>query len=180
MSRLVALVARRLAAAVTALVVASTTARAQAAPADRAGGSAEATVRRLYDLVSFTPDAPTDWTEVRALFLPEAVVFLRTSRTASTLFTLDGFIADFMAFDTLPAVTQRGFTERVVRTRAMEFRDVAHVLVLYEASIPGSPRAPQQGVDSFQLVRRDGRWRILSVTNDVVTPETPIPAELRP
>ena len=108
------------------------------------------------------------------------MVFLRTSRTASTVFTLEGFVADFVAFNTLPAVVQNGFTETIVRLRPTEFRDIAHVLVLYEASIPGSPRPPQQGVDSFQLIRKDGRWWIVSVANDIVTPETPVPTELRP
>ena len=34
--------------------------------------------------------------------------------------------------------------------------DIAHVWVLYEAEIPGWGRPAQPGVDSFQLVRRDG------------------------
>jgi len=151
-----------------------------AAPPDSASATAEGAVRELYRLVSFAPGATTDWGKVRSLFLPEAVIFLRTSRTASTVFTLEGFIADFAAFDTLPAVVQNGFTETIVRLRPTVFRDIAHVLVLYEATIPGSPRPPQQGVDSFQLIRRDGRWWIVSVANDIVTPETPVPAELLP
>jgi hypothetical protein len=149
-------------------------------PPDGTPATAEGTVRELYRLVSFAPGAKTDWAKVRSLFLPQAVVFLRTSRTASTVFTLEGFVADFVAFDTLPAVVQHGFTETIVRLRPTVFRDVAHVLVLYEASIPGTPRPPQQGVDSFQLIRQDGRWWIVSVANDIVTPETPLPAELRP
>jgi hypothetical protein len=163
-----------------ALVTTPAPAHTQAAPSGGVPSTAEETVRQLYRLVSFTPGAPTDWAQVRALFLPEAVIFLRTSRTASTVFTLGGFIADFVAFDTLPAVTQRGFTETVVRLRATEFRDIAHVLVLYEASIPGAPRPPQQGVDSFQLIRQGGRWRIVSVVNDLPTADAPLPAELRP
>jgi hypothetical protein len=54
------------------------------------------------------------------------------------------------------------------------------VLVLCEASIPGAPRPPQQGVDSFQLIRQGGRWRIVSVVNDLPTADAPLPAELRP
>jgi hypothetical protein len=59
------------------------------------------------------------------------------------------------------------------------FRDIAHVLVLYEAHIPGSARPPQQGVDSFQLVRNAGRWWIVSVVNDLPSPEHPAPPVLR-
>jgi hypothetical protein len=53
------------------------------------------------------------------------------------------------------------------------------VLVLYEAIAPAMGRPPQQGVD-VQLIRKDGRWWIVSITNDIVTPETPVPSELAP
>lgn len=151
-----------------------------AAPPDSASATAEGAIRELYRLVSFAPGVTTDWAKVRSLFLPEAVIFLRTSRTASTVFTLEGFIADFVAFDTLPAVVQNGFTETIVRLRPTVFRDIAHVLVLYEASIPGSPRPPQQGVDSFQLIRKEGRWWIVSVVNELPTADAPLPVDLRP
>jgi hypothetical protein len=61
----------------------------------------------------------------------------------------------------------------------MEFGDMAHVLVLYEASIPGSERPPRQGVDSFQLIKTADRWWIVSITNEIPTIDSPIPAALR-
>ena len=48
------------------------------------------------------------------------------------------------------------------------------------AQILGIGRPPQQGVDSWLLIRRDGRWWIAAATNEVVTPDRPIPPELRP
>jgi len=56
---------------------------------------------------------------------------------------------------------------------------MANVLVLYQAQIIGIGRPPQQGVDSWLLVRRDGRWFVAAVTNEVVTPDRPVPPELR-
>ncbi len=84
-----------------------------------------------------------------------------------------------MAFIERADARKTGFTERIVRMRPMIFRDIAHVLVLYEASIPGSGRPPQRGVDSFELIRRDGRWWIVSITNDLPTPDQPVPLDLR-
>ena len=151
-----------------------------AVPTDTALLSAEGTVRAVYRLVSFGPNEQTDWARVRNLFAPEAVVVLRTSRAAHTIFSLDGFVADFVRFDGTPTVASNGFRETVVRLHATVYRDIAHVLVLYEAHVLNSPRAPQQGVDSFELLRRDGRWWIVAITNDIVTPDTPLPAALRP
>ena len=152
---------------------------AQEPSADDATRTAEGTVARLYELVTFDPGATPDWSAVRSLFVPETVVVLRTSRTASTQFTLDGFVQDFITFIERANVAATGFSERILRTSPTVFRDIAHVLVLYEAHIPGSPRPPQQGVDSFQLVKKDGRWWIVSVVNDLPSPEYPVPAALR-
>ena len=43
----------------------------------------------------------------------------------------------------------------------------------------GWGRPPQQGVDSFQLVLREGKWKIASILNEIPTPDRPIPEVLR-
>ncbi len=63
--------------------------------------------------------------------------------------------------------------------KSLVFGDMANVLVLYEAHITGSSRPPQQGVDNFSLIKKDGRWWIVSVTNEIPTPDRPIPEVLR-
>jgi hypothetical protein len=149
--------------------------------------SAEQFVRGIYPAVSAAGGALPDWNAVRAFFLKEAAIVLRTSRTGTNVLTLEGFIKDFVDFyerprkmgDLTRTPRDTGFAERVVRARTWEYGDLAHVLVLYEAEIVGWGRPPQQGVDSWALVRRDGRWWVASVTNEVVTPDRPVPPELR-
>jgi hypothetical protein len=157
------------------------------APQAAAAPSAGDIIAGLYPLVSATGGAMPDWDKVRALFLKEAVIVLRTSRTAMTTFSLDGFIQDFVDFYEKPfrrgeatAVPKdSGFTEKVVRMKVWEYGDTAHVLVLYEAGITGFPMPPQQGIDSWLLVRRSGRWLIAAVTNEIVTAARPVPPELK-
>lgn len=140
--------------------------------------TAEHVVRELYDLVTFPAGTTPDWDRGRALFLPEGVVVLRTGRTETTVFSVEGWIQDFVTFIEGRNVVETGFTERIVRTHAVEFGDIAHVWVLYEAEIPGSGRPAQQGVDSFQLARRDGKWLIASILNEIPTPDRPVPGVL--
>ena len=127
-----------------------------------------------------------DWARVRSFFVPEAVVVLRTSRTATSVFTLDGFIKDFVDFYETPRkygeapVTprQNGFTEQVLQASAREFGEIAQVAVLYEARIVGLSRPPTRGVDLWLLARRDGRWRVAAVVNEIVTADRPVPSDL--
>jgi len=147
----------------------------------------EEVVAGIYGLVSAQPGQTPDWDKVRTCFAKEAVVVLRTTRTATTLFSLEGFIQDFVDFykkpfrrGTLTIYPNRaGFTEKVVRMKSFEFWDMAHVLVLYEAHITSDPTPPQQGIDSWLLSRRDGRWVIVAITNDLITRDHPVPPELR-
>ncbi len=154
---------------------------AQAVTPAPAPPTAEDVVRSLYALVSVKPGGPqTDWEQVRHLFYKDALIFLRTAPQATAVFSVQGFIDDFIAFNQRARVQERGYSEKVVRLKTMVFQDIAHVLVLYEASVPGSSRPPQQGVDSFQLIKKDGRWWILSVANEVPARGAPLPKELEP
>jgi hypothetical protein len=138
-------------------------------------GSALAVVHELYELVTFPAGAIPDWDHLRSMFLPESVVVLRTARDATSVFTLEGFVQDWIRFIEDSNVEETGFVERILRTHTTVYGDIAHIWVLYEAEIPGRERPPTQGLDSFQLVRRDGAWRIASVTNEIVLPDRPIP-----
>jgi hypothetical protein len=139
-------------------------------PAD--GSSPEQRVRELYDMVSVEPGGRLpDWSAIRSRFVDEAVIFMRTSRDASSVFSLDEWVADFEAFIDKAKVGERGFTEKIVRLHVTQLRDVAEVMVLYEAGFPSSTRPPQQGVDMIHLGKIDGEWRIVSIVNDI--PESP-------
>lgn len=141
--------------------------------------TAEGVVAELYDIVTFGPDSAPDWDRARSLFLPEAVVILRTSREGTSQFTVDGWVEDFERFIERDNVLERGFIESIVKTHTWVFKDVAQILVLYEAGFPDDERR-QYGIDSFQLARKDGRWWITGILNEIPDRDNPIPAELRP
>lgn len=139
----------------------------------------EDVIRHLFDLVTFGPGERPDLEKVRSLFIEEAVIVLRTSREGNTTFDVDGFVADWESFIATQAVKDNGFEEKIIRLKPMVLGDMAQMLVLYEAQIPGSARGPQQGVDNFLLIKRDGKWWIAAVTNEIPGPERPLPPELR-
>ena len=142
--------------------------------------SAQGVVRELYRLVCVRVGGDTDWEEVGSLFLPEAVIVLRESKDALSTFTLQGWIDDFIAYNKKARSSERGFEEKIVRMAPTEFRDIAHILVLYEARLLDWKDKPAQpGVDSIELVRKDGRWWIAAITNDLPNAENPIPAPLQ-
>jgi hypothetical protein len=115
---------------------------------------------------------------VRSLFVEEAVVVLRTGREQMSVFSLDGFVDDFVKFIEQAGVEETGFTERILGMKSFTYGDIAHVLVLFDSHIPGSGRPPREGVDSFELIRRGGCWKIVAITNERPTADNPIPSSL--
>ncbi|QQS40433.1 MAG: hypothetical protein IPM63_13830 [Acidobacteriota bacterium] len=73
-------------------------------------------------------------------------------------------------------VKKTGFEEKLVKMGPMIYGDIAHVLVIYTAYLPDFTKEPQEGVDSFHLNRKDGRWWIVSILNEIPTKERPRPA----
>jgi len=57
---------------------------------------------------------------------------------------------------------------------------MAQVFVVYKARLKSPSTAPGQvGLDSWELLNKDGRWWIVAVTNDIPTPQSPLPEDLR-
>jgi hypothetical protein len=138
----------------------------------------EKVIRELYDLVTIEKGTTGDWDSVRAMFVKEAVIVLRTSRTGTSVFTLEGFVKDFQDFIENYKIKETGFNETILNMKTWVYGDMAHSLVLYEAEIPNSEIPPNKGIDSFLLIRKNGVWKVVAITNEVPTPERPVPEEL--
>ena len=147
------------------------------APAAPTG--AEGVVRTLYRRVSFDTGKNVNWDQVKAMFVPQAIVVLRTSRTAMSVFDRDGFVNDFVTFITDSKLQDRAFEETILAIKTHETGDVARATVHYASRIPSDGRPAQQGIDLFLLVKQDGTWRIVSIVNEIVRPGVAVPEELR-
>lgn len=152
---------------------------AQAGLEQEAYTSPEKVVGELYELVTFPAGQTPDWQQVKSLFIEEAVIVLKTGRDRMSVFTVEGFVQDFVSFIESSGVEETGFEERILRTSVTTYGDIASVLVLYQTRIPGSPRTPRQGIDHFQLIRSDESWKIIAVTNERVVSDRPLPECLR-
>ncbi len=137
--------------------------------------SVEQVVRDVYDLVSWTDGDTPDWEVVREVFIPEAIVVLRYPPDLKVM-SVDGFLLDWLRFENqLADRGATGFLENVLSARVTEFGDIAHVHVVYESSIPETGRPARPGVDLWSLIRVDGRWKVVSVVNELPRDDMPVP-----
>ncbi len=140
----------------------------------------ERLVRGLYAAVSFDPGPAPDWEFVKTFFLPQAVIVVRKTRTSMAVMNVQEFV-DWFADDVEKfKMKERGFEETVQKLKLTVLGDIAQAFVVYKARLKTPADAPGQvGLDSWALMKKDGRWWIAAVTNEIPTPERPLPEELR-
>ncbi len=135
------------------------------------------TVAELYKAVTFGPGNAPDWELVKdTFFIPEAVIVLRTARDKMSVIDRDEFARLFIEDVKKHKLDKTGFKEELLSSQLKVFGNIAQCLVVYEVSIPGSSRK-HKGVDSFLLMKKESRWWIVSVVNELPRPGNPIPAE---
>lgn len=140
----------------------------------------ESLLRSFFASVSFAPRATPDWDHVRKFFIPEAVFAVRQTRTSMAALDLDQFAAWWEADIQEYKMKERGFQETIERSKFTVFGDMAQCFVVYKAKFKIPADAPGQiGLDNYSLVKKEGRWWIVSVTNEIPTPQRPLPEELR-
>lgn len=151
-------------------------------PADVA--SPAALVKAAYEAVSRAPAKPFQWDRFRSLFLSGARLIPNTEQTggAFTPHTVESFITwiDGGWQRVIGTPNDRGFAETEVSAKVEQYGDVAHVLSTYQKYIWGETQVRGRGINSFQMIKKDGRWWITSLIWDEETGAGPVPAKYLP
>jgi len=137
-------------------------------------------VKQIYTEVSAENEDQVDWERIRSFFAEGATILLRTTREATTKFTVGEFIQDFKDFYGSPRMQGLGFKETVLALESRVYKDMAYIGVLYGAQILKEGVPMQKGIDFWLLTRTEEGWKVLTVTNEVVLPGDEIPGSLLP
>ena len=166
---------KRFGLAAFALVVAAPAAAQTAQPA-AAALSRQAEVRAIglaidavYAVISGPPGQKRDWARMRTLFTPEARLTAIGAKGP-----VGGTVEDYIA-KSGPLLTKSGFTERELARRVEIYGNLAHAWSSYEGT---GDKIRVRGINSFQLVKRDGRWLVQSILWQAENAATPLPADM--
>lgn len=140
----------------------------------------EAVVHALYDVLSGPPEKeePRDWDRLRSILLPDARfrIVRWPDAQGKPVGQLRGWNVEEFIADARVQYGERGFWEREIWGRTERFGGIAHRISAYESVVGSEDADPVgRGVNSFQLVRFERRWRIAAVAWDIETPDHPLP-----
>jgi hypothetical protein len=121
-------------------------------------------MRMFYEVISFDEGGAPDWQSMEALFAKHARI---TRITPEAIDYMDLAAFRSMAEELMEVGAFTGFHEQEIARRADRFGDVMHVASAYETKI--SPHAVdyiERGINSLQLIREGGAWKIVSLCWD--------------
>jgi hypothetical protein len=112
-----------------------------------------------------------------AIMLPQP----RQTQGENRIMSVDQFIA-WIDAGTNPIIgtpQDQGFYERQINLVVDQYGDIAQAFTTYEKGPYEPRRVIARGINTVQLVRRDGRWWVLSITWDEENTAGPLPSKYR-
>lgn len=128
-------------------------------------------IHGVYEVISGPPGQKRDFDRMRTLFAPGA-----TLKAIGPKGLRGGSLEDYISRNAA-VLEKEGFTERELGRRVELWGGLATAWSAYDGrTADGSFH--ERGINSFQLVKVDGKWLVASILWQEETPDNPLPAEL--
>ena len=154
---------------IAALALAVAVGAAAAPKADLAG--IDAAIRGVYAVISGPPGQKRDFDKMRSLFAPGA-----TLKAIGAKGLRGGSVEDYIGRNSA-ILEKEGFTERELGRRVELWGGLATAWSAYDGRTANGS-FHERGINSFQLVKIDGKWLVASILWQEETPDNPLPANL--
>ena len=154
---------------ISALALAAAGAAQQPLVADRTG--IDEAIRSVYEVISGPPGQKRDFDRMRTLFAPGA-----TLRAIGPKGVRGGSLEDYIARNG-EVLERDGFTERELGRRIEIWGGLATAWSAYDGRTSNGS-FHERGINSFQLVKINGKWLVASILWQEETPQNPLPAQL--
>lgn len=142
-------------------------------PADVA--SVDALMAAVYDVISGPAGQARDWDRWRSLFLPEArLISLSPGHGGDTVYRVMT-PEDYVELAG-PALEDSGFFEEEIGRTQERFGPVVHLFSTYQSKRSLEDEEPfARGINSFQLMRHEDRWWVVTIYWTSERDDLPIP-----
>ena len=136
--------------------------------------SPDAIISTMYEAISGT-SGERDWDRIRSLYLDGARLIPTGARANGEdgfrLMDIEGWIEGARPF-----FEQGAFYEVEIARKTESFGNVCHAFSTYECrTSPDQESAYMTGINSIQLLNKDGRWWVVTVFWDNGTAVKPVP-----
>ena len=139
--------------------------------------SVDTAIRAVYDVIS-GPAGARDWARFKTLFADGArLIPVRSTQQggAPMVMTPDDYATRAGA-----SFEKTAFYESEISRKVETFGNIAHVFSTYESRRAPGEKPFARGINSFQLVKAAGAWKVMTIFWDSERADNPIPAKYLP
>jgi len=154
---------------IASLIIAAAIAASPPSKADLAG--INQAIKGVYDVISGPPGQKRDFDRMRSMFAPGA-----TLKAIGPKGLRGGSLEDYISRNAA-ILEKEGFTERELGRRVEVWGGLATAWSAYDGRTANGS-FHERGINSFQLVKVDGKWLVASILWQEETPANPLPAGL--
>ena len=156
---------------IASLIIAAAIAASPQSKADLAG--INQAIQGVYDVISGPPGQKRDFDRMRSMFAPGA-----TLKVIGPKGLRGGSLEDYISRNAA-ILEKEGFTERELGRRVEVWGGLATAWSAYDGRTANGS-FHERGINSFQLVKVDGKWLVASILWQEETPANPLPADMNP
>ena len=154
---------------IASLIIAAAIAASPQSKADLAG--INQAIQGVYDVISGPPGQKRDFDRMRSMFAPGA-----TLKVIGPKGLRGGSLEDYISRNAA-ILEKEGFTERELGRRVEVWGGLATAWSAYDGRTANGS-FHERGINSFQLVKVDGKWLVASILWQEETPAFPLPNDL--
>jgi hypothetical protein len=154
---------------ISVIAMAAAAAAQRPSAADLAG--IDQAIKGVYEVISGPPGRKRDFDRMRSLFAPGA-----TLKAIGPKGLHGGSLEDYISRNK-EVLEKEGFTERELGRRTEVWGGLATAWSAYDGRT-ASGSFHERGINSFQLVKIDGKWVVASILWQEETPDNPLPANV--
>lgn len=137
--------------------------------------SIDAIIKTLYEVISGPAGQRRNWNKFRSLFRPEARLNAvgkdLNGKAKLTTMTQEDYIRNVG-----PMFDEKGFFEKEIGRSQEKYGNMVHVFSAYETRFTAANgKVEARGINSIQLVQKDGRFWILNIMWNPESSDNPIP-----
>lgn len=125
-----------------------------------------------YAVISYEEGETPDYDKMAEIFTPNAVLQNFRYDTLQS-YPISTFIKNFKA--SVESGQRKSFQEAELGGETEYFGKIGHRISAYASYVDGEAEPRERGVNSFQLMKMDGKWRVSSIIWDVEKESQPIP-----
>lgn len=138
----------------------------------------ESVVKAIFELCTFEGGKQPEWDKIKDLVMERGILILTDGSPGFLTVDWDEFVKLWEQDMDKMIKDKVGYEDKLLRIKTIDYGNIATCYVHFESKLTGVNYPAKVGLNIFSVIKKEGRWWIVSVIEETATPKNPIPEYL--